>query len=255
MDMVASQGVRDHYGTTSLVRRIDEALRRAELGDGSSGGRTSHRSISYTPLEKLIDRLMRAAIEHAGAEGGLLVLPRGVELTIHAQANISGNSVMVHLHEAPISAAELPESVARYAARTQESVILDDASAANPFSSDDYIRHRRARSVLCLPLMKQGVLVALLYLENNLAPNVFTPDRIAALKLLASEAAMSLDNSRLYRELEEREAKIRRLVDANIMGSSSPTWTARSLRPMMPSSRCSVIAGTISWRDDFDGLC
>ena len=169
-------------------------------------------------LEKVIEMLLRTAIEHAGAERGLLVLPRGGELSIRAEANTSGNSVMVHLREAPISATELSESVVRYAARTQQSVILDDASAGNPFSSDDYIRHRRARSVLCLPLVKHDALVALLYLENNLAPNVFTPGRIAVLKLLASEAAMSLDNSRLYSEVQEREAKIRRLVDANIIG-------------------------------------
>jgi PAS domain S-box-containing protein len=169
-------------------------------------------------LEKLVEVLLRTGIEHAGAERGLLVLARGGELSIHAEANTSGSSVMVHLREAPISAAELPESVVRYAARTLENVILDDASARNQFPGDDYLRQRRARSVLCLPLVKQGALVALLYLENNLAPNVFTPARIAVLKLLASEAAMSLDNSRLYRELQEREAKIRRLVDANIIG-------------------------------------
>src|SRR4029077_13575336 len=96
--------------------------------------------------------------------------------------------------------------------------ILDDAAARNAFSSDEYIRTRHARSVLCVPLVRQSALVALLYLENNLAPHVFTPGRIAVLKLLASEAAMSLDNSRVYRELQEREAKIRRLVDANIIG-------------------------------------
>jgi PAS domain S-box-containing protein len=169
-------------------------------------------------MEKLVEMLLRTAIEHAGAQRGLLVLPRGGELSIVAEAKTSGNSVMVHLREAPISATELSVSVVRYAARTQQSVILDDASAGNPFSSDDYIRHRRARSVLCLPLVKHGALVALLYLENNLAPNVFTPGRIAVLKLLASEAAMSLDNSRLYSEVQEREANIRRLVDANIIG-------------------------------------
>jgi GAF domain-containing protein len=69
-----------------------------------------------------------------------------------------------------------------------------------------------------LPLINQAKLVGLLYLENNLAPNVFTAGRIAVLKLLASQAAISLENTRLYRELEEREAKIRRLVDANIFG-------------------------------------
>jgi PAS domain S-box-containing protein len=97
-------------------------------------------------------------------------------------------------------------------------VILDDASALNPFSTDEYIREQRPRSVLCLPLVRQGVLVALLYMENNLGPSFFAPGRIAVLKVLASQAAISLDNSRLYRELQEREAEIRRLVDANIVG-------------------------------------
>jgi len=127
----------------------------------------------------------------------------------------------VSLRETPASAAELPESVVRYAARTQDSVILADATERNPFSTDEYITARRARSVLCVPLVKQATLVALLYLENNLAPNVFTPARIAILKLLASDAAMSLDSSRLYRELQEREATIRqdelelrRIIDA-----------------------------------------
>src|SRR5262249_58024771 len=96
---------------------------------------------------------------------------------------------------------------------TQESVILDDASAPNPFSTDRYLREKHARSVLCLPLVKQGRLVALLYLENNLAPNVFTPARMAVLRVLASEAAMSLENSRLYRDLEERERESRLIVN------------------------------------------
>ena len=160
---------------------------------------------------------------------------------------------MVHLREAPTSAAELPESVVRYAARTHESVILDDASVRNPFSSDDYLRLRGARSVLCLPLVKQGALVAVLYLENSLAPNVFTPARIAVLKLLASEAAMSLDNSRLYRELQEREAKIRRLVDANIIGVviadlDGPIIEANdAFLEMLGYSRNDLVAGRLRW--------
>src|SRR5206468_4320266 len=76
------------------------------------------------------------------------------------------------------------------------------------------------RSVLCLPLITQGKLVGVLYLENNLAPRVFTPSRIAILKLLASQAAISLENTRLYRDLEQRlteqkraEMEIRALKD------------------------------------------
>jgi PAS domain S-box-containing protein len=90
--------------------------------------------------------------------------------------------------------------------RTQESVILDDASAQNPFSADEYIRQKRARSVLCLPLVKQAKLIGVLYLENNLTPHVFTPARLAVLKLLASQAAISLENARLYTDLRRSEA-------------------------------------------------
>jgi PAS domain S-box-containing protein len=169
-------------------------------------------------LEKLIDTLLRTALEHAGAERGLLILPRGSELWIQAESTTAGTSVRIDLRDSPISGAEVPESLVLYAARTQESVILDDASARGAFTGDEYIRRKHARSVLCLPLIKQGKSVALLYLENNLAPHVFTPARVAVLKFLASEAATSLDNARLYGELQERESKIRRLVDSNIIG-------------------------------------
>src|SRR5207244_3968024 len=89
---------------------------------------------------------------------------------------------------------------------------------ALPLSEDDYRRGRPAKSILCLPLMKQGRLTALLYLENTLTSYAFPPDRIAILELLAAQAAISLENTRLYSDLQEREAKIRRLVDSNIIG-------------------------------------
>ena len=192
-------------------------------------------------LEKLHETLLRTAIEHAGAERGLLILPRGAELSIRAEANTSGSSVNVSLRETSVSAAHLPESIVRYAARTRESVMLADAAGENPFSGDEYIRAQRARSVLCVPLVTQAALVALLYLEHTLAANVFTPARITALKMLASEAAMSLDNSRLYHELQERDAKIRQderelrqVIDAiphlvTVLGPDGSTLDANAL--------------------------
>jgi len=90
--------------------------------------------------------------------------------------------------------------------RTRDSVILDDASAQIPFSADEYVRQKHARSVLCLPLVKQAKLVGVLYLENNLAPGVFTSAKLAVLKLLASQAAISLENVQLYDELRRSEA-------------------------------------------------
>jgi GAF domain-containing protein len=125
----------------------------------------------------------------------------------------------VHAREcATPTAVALPQSLIRYAVRTRETVILDNASSQNPFSADPYIVQRRARSVLCLPLINQGKFIGIFYLENNLTPHVFTPDRVAVLKVLASQAAISLENTRLYRDLEDREGKIRRLFDANIIG-------------------------------------
>ena len=169
-------------------------------------------------LEKLIDTLMRTAIEHAGAERGLLIIPRGDEHRIEAEVTTRGNEVAVDLRQASVTAADLPESIFRYVLRTKQSVLLPDASGQNPFSVDDYIREHHARSVLCLPILKQTRLLGMLYLENNLTPHAFTPARMAILKLLASEAAISLENARLYRDLAEREGRIRRLVDANIIG-------------------------------------
>jgi PAS domain S-box-containing protein len=160
-------------------------------------------------LEKVIDKLMRAALEHAGAERGLLIIPRGDELQIHVEAIAVGEDVILHPRDGSCSTAALPESLVRYGTRTQETVILDDASSQHAFSADPYILQSPVRSILCLPLINQGKLTGILYLENNLAPKVFTPDRVALLQVLASQAAISLENSRLYRDLADREGKIR----------------------------------------------
>ena len=139
-------------------------------------------------------------------------------MRIDAEGTADGKGVIVHPRNEAVGAAVLPESVLQYVLRTRESVTLDDAAAQSPFTADPYIRQRQVRSVLCLPLINQAKLIGVVYLENNLAPRVFAPSRIPVLKLLASQAAISLENARLYRDLAEREAKIRRLVDANIIG-------------------------------------
>jgi PAS domain S-box-containing protein len=208
-------------------------------------------------LEKLIDSLMRAAIEHAGAERGLLIVPRGDKLPMEAEATIGGEGVTVHLRDgAPTPApAALPESLVRYVMRTREIVILDDASFQTPFSADPYIVQCRAHSILCLPLINQTKLIAILYLENNLTPTVFTPDRVTVLKVLASQAAISLENSQLYRDREDREGKIRRLVDANILGifiwnlEGSIIEANEAFLRMLQYGRDDLVSGRVRWTD------
>jgi predicted ATPase/signal transduction histidine kinase len=165
-------------------------------------------------LDKLIDTLMRTALEHAGAQRGLLIVSHGGKQRLEAQATTSRDTIVVRLHQASVAAAELPESVLHYVVRTQESVILDDASAQDAFSADEYIRRNRVRSVLCLPLIKQSTLIGVLYLENNLAARVFTPARSAVLKLLASQAAISLENAYLYTDLQLENSERRRAEEA-----------------------------------------
>ncbi|TMB15267.1 MAG: PAS domain S-box protein, partial [Deltaproteobacteria bacterium] len=180
-------------------------------------------------LEKLIETLMVKAVEHAGAGRGLLILLRGDEPRIEAEATTDQDRVTVSVRHATVGPGDLPESMLRYVIRTRESVILDDAASQNLFSPDPYIRQKVSRSVLCLPLVKQAKLNGVLYLENNLASHVFTPARTAVLKVLASQAAISLDNAHLYADLKAAEEKtrqaerqVRRVVD-NI---PALVWTA-----------------------------
>jgi PAS domain S-box-containing protein len=185
-------------------------------------------------LEKLIDTLMRTAIEHAGAERGLLILPRGVEQRIEAEATTSGDTVIVRVRDVSAAGAALPESIVHYVVRTRESVILDDASAQNSFSADTYIRQHRARSVLCVPLINQARLIGVLYLENNLTSHVFNPTRIAVLELLASQAAISLENASLYSDLQRSEAFLAQGQTLSHTGSFG--W--------------SVLSGEIYWSEE-----
>jgi PAS domain S-box-containing protein len=206
-------------------------------------------------LERLVDTLMRTAIDYAGAERAILILSHADRQRIAAEATTRNGRVTVHLSDEPVTNSLLPEAVLRYVVQNREGVILDDAAIRNPFSTDPYIAQRRPRSVFCIPLMIQANFIGVLYLENNLAPQVFAPARTAVLKLLASQAAMALENSRLYRDLAERESKIRRLVDANILGiciwnlEGTIVEANEAFLRMLQYDREDVDSGRLRWTD------
>lgn len=164
-------------------------------------------------LPRLIEKLVRIAVENAGAERGLLILIREGDPRIEAEATTGPGpgKIEVVVREKQVTPVDLLQSALHYVIRTQESVLLDDASADNVYSKDEYVRQKRSRSVLCLPIVKQGKLVGALYLENNLTPGVFTPDRVAVLQLLASQAAISLENASLYSDLQLHAGLLQRL--------------------------------------------
>jgi PAS domain S-box-containing protein len=223
------------WGAEGKVRQLDQLyphLRNRELGWDRTGTivapvehldlatviKVSQAVAGEIVPEKLIDTIMRTAIEHAGACRGLLILSRDGAHRIAAEATEDGDAVTVQLRDEAVTPEALPASVLHYVLRTRDSLVLDDAAAAAPFAADPYVSQNQARSVLALPLLNQAKLIGVLYLENNLTSRVFAPARIPVLKLLTSEAGISLENTRLYRDLASREARIRRLVDANIIG-------------------------------------
>jgi predicted ATPase/signal transduction histidine kinase/GAF domain-containing protein/CheY-like chemotaxis protein len=213
------------WGADGKVRQLDQLyldLRGAEPVPASTIGaqienldlatviKVSQAVSGEIVLETLVDTLMRTALEHAGAQRGLLILARAGATRIEAEAMTNGDTITVHARRASVSSADLPDSVLQYVVRTQESVILDDASAQSAFSADEYIRSNHARSLLCMPLIRQATLIGVLYLENNLTSRVFTPSRSAVLKLIASQAAISLENAYLYTDLRQENSDRRR---------------------------------------------
>jgi predicted ATPase/signal transduction histidine kinase len=160
--------------------------------------------------EQLLARLMALVIEIAGAEAGALLLARGDTWVVEAEKAVDDRAAV--LQSIPMDELEarghrgLPVAVVRYVARTQSQVVLDDAGADAQFGRDPYIARHRVKSVLCVPLARQGGQRGILYLENNLVRGAFTPARIHVLQLLSTQAVISLENAMLYDTLEQKVA-------------------------------------------------
>jgi signal transduction histidine kinase len=159
-------------------------------------------------LERLATTLLQVAIENAGAQRGALLLPRGGALTVMAVSGTSPETT-----SAAPDKSSLPWALISYVRRTREQVLIGDASQPHPFSSDEWLERGKVRSVLCVPLMRQEEFRGVLYLENSLATNAFTPERSALLEHIASQAAISLENARLYADVQRAEAALRRAND------------------------------------------
>ncbi|HEY0095188.1 MAG TPA: ATP-binding protein, partial [Archangium sp.] len=159
-------------------------------------------------LERLATTLLRVAIENAGAQRGALLLPRGDSLQVVA---LSGTTPEDSTEDA--DEPHLPWSLISYVKRTREHVLIGDASQPHPFAADPWLARGSARSVLCLPLLRQEEFRGVLYLENDLAPDAFTPARLSLLGHLATQAAISVENARLYADVQRAETALRRAND------------------------------------------
>jgi len=162
-------------------------------------------------LDKLLARLMEIVIENAGAERGALLLAEDGEWMVKAQGGIQTGSDE-SLHIKPVGS-ELPAAIINYVTRTCEPVVLHDAVLDEKYGQDSTIVGRRPKSILCAPLLNRGRLSGVLYLENNLTAGAFTPDRVEILNLLSAQAAVAIENARLYTELQFSEKKYRTIFE------------------------------------------
>ena len=158
-------------------------------------------------LEQLLGRLMHVAIENAGAERGHLILEHEGAPTVHVTGG--ADSVDVRVEEAvPLAEADLPVALVNLVRRTRETIVLDDAAVEGEFTDDLYVVRERPRSIICAPVVNQGHMVGALYLENNLAPGVFTADRAQLLQVIAAQAATAIQNAQLFAETKRLKDRL-----------------------------------------------
>lgn len=233
-----------HWGAVAVVKLIDEKYReilkyRADEHRGygtatlsvTSSSSTSHGTTHFDVqsilkssqaisgeivLERLLERMLSIVVENAGARRGVLIVERRGQWQVLAEKTIERDDPIFHA-ERPLAqaGAELPVGIVNFAIRTKEPVVLGDAQNDPRFSGDPYVVAQKARSLLCNPILNQGKLGGVIFLEHNLSSDVFTPDRLEVINMLGSQMAISLENAFLYSNLEEKvEERTRELREA-----------------------------------------
>ena len=170
-------------------------------------------------FSKLLSKLMRIVIENAGAQKGFLILDKEGNWLIEAEGTLDSNEVTT-LQSIPADAVNadyqipfLSIAIINFVTRTQENVVLNNATYEGQFTCDSYILVTQPKSILCTPLLHQGKLIGILYLENNLTIGAFTPERVETLRILAAQAAISIENSRLYEQLNDYNRTLEQKVE------------------------------------------
>lgn len=183
--------------------------------DTLSVAKASQAISSRVELDELADMLLHIVLENAGAQTGYLLLCGNSEFELVAQADADPAALHVRFDErqAP-SGVSVPAAILNYVRNSREPVLLENVAQPNRFSTDAYFASHHPKAVLCLPVLRQDVLIGLLYLENALVTHAFSPQRVAVLQLLASQAAISLENAQLYANLQQENRERKRAEEA-----------------------------------------
>ncbi|MDP5018948.1 MAG: AAA family ATPase, partial [Dolichospermum sp.] len=163
-------------------------------------------------LDKLLSSLMKILIENAGAQTGFLILEHQGRFLIEAEGQIDIDQVIV-LQSLPLeNSNKFSVSIIRYVVRTQETIVLNNATKEGQFTNDYYVQNHQPQSILCIPLINQGKLISIVYLENNLTTGAFTEERVQIIKLLSGQAAIAIENARFYQKMAELNKAYERFV-------------------------------------------
>ncbi len=191
-----------------LNAKLENGLERI---DYLSVARSAQALSGEMDMNRLLDALMRIMLHNSGAEYGALLF----ESEGRWDVEIRGTSEELRIESLPLEEAVdwVPASIVGYAARTREVVVLGNAAEAGVFTRDPYVRDKGLKSVLCLPLLYQNKRIGLLYMENKLTPNVFTPERLDVLKLFGSQCAISLANAKLFADVQELSSNLEHQVE------------------------------------------
>ncbi len=196
-------------------------------------------------LEKLLAKLMKLLIENAGAQIGYLILENENELKIEALGNAGSDEVEVLGARSMENV--VPISMIKFVARTLECVVLSNATYEGKFNGDPYIQSHQPKSVLCMPLLNRGELAGILYLENDLITSAFTTDRLEVLTLLSSQAAIAVNNARLYTNLKLFNENLEQLVGDRTQELSQALTNLKAAQTeLVESEKMAALGGLVA---------
>jgi predicted ATPase/signal transduction histidine kinase/CheY-like chemotaxis protein/tRNA A-37 threonylcarbamoyl transferase component Bud32 len=198
MDSTIPQGTTNQPGTDHNLLDLATVMKAAQALSGE------------IVLGSLLTKLMQILLENAGAETGVLILEKATKLFIEAVGQVNQDEIIVQQSIPVETSQQLPLSIINYVRQTQENVVLNDATREGIFTEDEYILEHQPKSVLCAPIVGQGKLIGILYLENHLTTGAFTAERVEVLQLLSAQAAISIENACLYQDLATANADLKR---------------------------------------------
>lgn len=215
-------------------------------------------------LGSLLKKMMAVAMENAGAQKAFAILQDNSGLFVEAEGSIDDSETKV-LESIPVDKHPgVPAAIINYAARTKETLILNNAAEEGNYMYDPYVIRHKPKSVLCSPIVNQGRLNGLLYLENNRLSGAFTQERVTLLNTLSSQIAISLDNAKLYLNLEEKVKQRTEALDVSnkeLMAAKDALWGEMALAkkiqtvllPQQPHIANYDIAGYMKPADEVGG--